>query len=71
LVSSRIPPAGTRKCTVIIMKKWKVTLEYNGRTIYITLKASSYADAYIKSELEYPGCVIKSISELRGTGEGY
>jgi hypothetical protein len=47
------------------MKNWKIVIEYKGKTLSIELEARSYADAYIEVELKYPGCVIKSISEVR------
>jgi hypothetical protein len=47
------------------MKTWKVTIEHTGKTLSIIIEASSYADAFVKVETEYHGCVIKSITEIR------
>lgn len=47
------------------MKNWKVVINYQNKTLTIELEARSYADAYIEMELRYPGCTIKSISEIR------
>jgi len=50
------------------MKSWKVLIEHKNKFIEIDIQADSYADAYIKTELEYPGCKVKSITEVRKTG---
>jgi hypothetical protein len=47
------------------MKKWKIILEFEERTMEISIEASSYSNAFIESEKKYPGCVVKSISEIR------
>jgi hypothetical protein len=47
------------------MKNWKVKIEYQSKTIEVVITATSYAEAYIKAEINYPGCVVKSISELK------
>jgi hypothetical protein len=46
------------------MKDWKVTLLNNGKTLELVVQAQSYSDAYIKTELLYPDCMIKSIKPL-------
>jgi hypothetical protein len=47
------------------MKNWKVKIEYKNKTLEIVLKATSYAEAYIAAEIKHPGCVVKSVSEIR------
>jgi hypothetical protein len=47
------------------MKNWKVTIEYAGKIMSVMIEASSYADAYVKIETAYQGCVVKSITEIR------
>jgi hypothetical protein len=48
-----------------MMKSWKVTIEYKNKTMEIVVSGASYAEAYINAELRYPGCVVKSVSEIR------
>lgn len=47
------------------MKSWKVKIEYESKTSIVIIKAGTYAEAYIKAEIQYPGCVVKSVSEER------
>jgi hypothetical protein len=47
------------------MKNWKVTIEYKNKTIEVIIEAKTYSEAYIKTEIKYFGCVIKSVSEIR------
>lgn len=47
------------------MKNWKVKIEYKNKTIDVVIEAQTYSDAYIKAEIKYPGCVVKSVSEIR------
>jgi hypothetical protein len=47
------------------MKNWKVKIEYESKTMEVVFEATSYAEAYIKAEIHYPGCVVKSISEVK------
>ncbi|MGQ0827657.1 MAG: hypothetical protein ACT4ON_04610 [Bacteroidota bacterium] len=46
------------------MKDWKVKIEHKKKVMTISIKASSYADAYIKTGVKYPGCIVKSISDM-------
>ena len=46
------------------MTNWKVTLELNGATIVIDVKAKSFSDAYINSQIEHPGSKVLSIKEV-------
>jgi hypothetical protein len=47
------------------MKKWKVTIELEGKVLEVITEAKFYSEAYISTELKYPGCIIKSVSEIR------
>lgn len=47
------------------MKNWNVKIEYNNKTIEVLLEAKTYSEAYIAAEINYPGCVVKSVSEVR------
>jgi len=47
------------------MKNWKVTIEHKNKTLEVTIEAKTYSEAYIKTEIKYFGCVIKSVSEIR------
>jgi len=47
------------------MKKWKVIIEFEKGTLEILLEAAFYSEAYIEAEKKYPGCVVKSITEVR------
>jgi hypothetical protein len=47
------------------MRNWKIMIELNGKKMEIFTKATSYAEAFIYAEIHYPGCVVKSISEIR------
>jgi len=47
------------------MKNWRIKLEYQNRAVDIVIEAKTYSEAYINSSEKYPGCVIKSISEIR------
>ena len=51
------------------MKNWKVTIEHAGKTVSVIIEASSYADAYVKIETAYQGCIVKSITEMRDKGK--
>ncbi|HYG49648.1 MAG TPA: hypothetical protein VD905_02045 [Flavobacteriales bacterium] len=47
------------------MKNWKVIIDYKGKRMEITVEAVSYPDAYVNTEIQYPGCTIISITEIR------
>jgi hypothetical protein len=47
------------------MKHWKVIIELENKTQEIFVEGKSYSDAYVKAEIKYPGCKIKSVSEIR------
>jgi hypothetical protein len=47
------------------MKNWKITIEYKGKVMEIMVEAKLFSDAYVAAELKYPGCVVKSVSEIR------
>lgn len=47
------------------MKNWKVIIEYEGNTLEITTQAKYYSDAYVYAEINYPGCIVVSITEIR------
>lgn len=49
------------------MKNWKVRIEYENKTLEVLFKATSYAEAYMAAEIKYPGCIVKSVSEIRET----
>jgi len=44
------------------MNNWKVILEHNGTITELFIKAKSFSDAYINSELSYPDHRVVSIS---------
>lgn len=46
------------------MKKWKVIIEYQSKILELTIEAKYYSDAYVDVEKKYPGCIVKSISEI-------
>jgi hypothetical protein len=46
------------------MTNWKVTLENNGATVEFTLKAKTYADAFINAQSKYPAGRITSIKPI-------
>ncbi len=46
------------------MKGWKALIEYNGVTIELRIEARSYSEACLAVERMYPGCIVKSISEI-------
>jgi hypothetical protein len=48
------------------MKRWKVIIELENKTQEVIIKGTSYSDAYVSAEIKYPGCRIKSVSEIRG-----
>jgi hypothetical protein len=48
------------------MKRWKIIIEYKGNTMEIIVDAKFYSDAYLEAERKFPGCIIKSILEIRG-----
>jgi hypothetical protein len=45
------------------MDTWKVTIELDGRTIEVTLKARSYSEAYIQAGLENPNGKVLHIKK--------
>ncbi len=47
------------------MKNWKVVLECKGDVIEETVAAQYYSDAYFIVEKKYPGCIVKSITEIK------
>jgi hypothetical protein len=47
------------------MKRWKVIIELQNKTQEVIIEGSSYSDAYVKAEIKYPDCKIKSVSEIR------
>lgn len=54
------------------MKNWKVTIEYETKVSEVIIKAKCYSHAYVKAAgayakvgLKYPGCIVKSISEIK------
>lgn len=47
------------------MKSWKIIIIHNEQVKEIIIEAQYYSDAYVNAELKYPGCIIKSISEIR------
>lgn len=49
------------------MKFWQVILKYNDITLRIKIEADSFSAAFIKAEEMYPGCIIKSVSEIRSS----
>jgi hypothetical protein len=48
------------------MKRWKVIIELQNKTLEVLTEAKTYSEAYINVEIQYPGCKIKSVSEVRG-----
>jgi hypothetical protein len=47
------------------MKNWKVIIQYNGKRMELIMEAGNYPDAYVNTEIQYPGCNIISITEIR------
>ena len=47
------------------MKNWKVIIEHKNKTLEVIIEAKTYSEAYIKAEIKYLGCVVKSVSEIR------
>ena len=47
------------------MKIWKVIIEYEGKVLEIKIEAQYYSDAYVNAEIKYPGCIVKSISQIK------
>lgn len=47
------------------MKRWKVVIKYNDVTFEIKIEADSFSAAFTKAEEAYPGCMVKSVSEIR------
>lgn len=47
------------------MKRWKVIIELKNQTQEIIVEGNSYSDAYVNAEIKFPGCKIKSVSEIR------
>jgi hypothetical protein len=47
------------------MKSWKVIIEYKNQILEVRTEAKLYSEVYIKIGIKYPGCVVKSISEIR------
>jgi hypothetical protein len=45
------------------MNTWKVTIELDGKTIELTVKAMSFSDAYIKAEMEHPNCRVVHVKK--------
>jgi hypothetical protein len=48
------------------MYNWKVIIEHAGIIFELLIKAKSYSDAYINSEMSYPDCRIISIKLTKG-----
>ncbi len=40
------------------MNTWKVTIEHKGITVEITIKATTFSDAFTQAGLEYPNCKV-------------
>lgn len=47
------------------MRKWKVIIEHEGYLLELIIEAKYYSDAYIDAEKKHPGCIVKSIFEIR------
>jgi len=47
------------------MKTWKVIIEYKNKVMEVRTEAKLYSEVYIEIGNKYPGCIIKSISEVR------
>jgi hypothetical protein len=39
-------------------------IEYKGQLLKLLVDTNYYADPYMKVEKEYPGCIIKNVSEI-------
>jgi hypothetical protein len=48
-----------------MIKRWKIIIEYKGEILEITTEAKYYSDAYIYAEMNYPGCTVRSVVEIR------
>lgn len=51
--------------TILIMKSWKVVINYFGDTLEVIIEAKSYAEACLSAERIYSGCTINEISEIQ------
>lgn len=51
--------------TILIMKSWKVVINYFGNIFQVIIEAKSYAEACISAERIYSGCIINEISEIK------
>jgi hypothetical protein len=47
------------------MKTYKVIIEYENQILEIYTEAKFYSEAYIAIEIKYPGCIIRSLLEVR------
>ncbi len=47
------------------MKKWKVIIEYEDKVVEIIMETKYYSDAYVNAVTNYPGCKVKSITEIK------
>jgi hypothetical protein len=47
------------------MKKWKVIIELEGKEVELITEARYYSDAFVNAETQYPGCRVKSITEIK------
>jgi hypothetical protein len=45
------------------MTNWKVKAVHKNKSIEFSVKAKTYAEAYIKAQLKYPECRIMSIQK--------
>ena len=47
------------------MRNWKVIIEYGGKLLNVVIVvAKYYSDPYLQVEKEYPGCIVKNVSEI-------
>jgi hypothetical protein len=47
------------------MRQWKVVIRHNDKTIEKILLGERYSDVYVDILIEYPGCEIESITEIK------
>lgn len=53
------------------MKKWKVIIEHDGKEVEIITEARYYSDAFVNAEMQYPGCRVKSITEMKNQEDNF
>jgi hypothetical protein len=46
------------------MKNWTAIINYLGNILEVRIRARSYENVYRRLEKMYPGCLIKSITEI-------